>query len=218
MLVLFAADLHGRHDVYRWLGAQVETHHPDAIVLAGDLLGRPPGYETREAAQRADAEAVLAHVSRWTAPTLYLMGNCDRIELPARPPRIQSIHGQRIVSGDYNFVGYQITPPFTGGPFERPEETIAADLAEIGPLLDKNTILVTHGPAFGILDMTHSGAHAGSTALRDLVDQRPFRVHVHGHIHESYGHNGRHFNVASAGLERALLLDLATMEYRFLGS
>ena len=217
LLVLFAADLHGRQNLYRWLGEQIETHHPDLVVLAGDLLGRPAGYATREAAQRVDAGAVLAHLDAWAAPTWYVMGNCDRVELPARPPRIQSLHERRLVLGDTAFVGYQTTTPFTGGPFEKPEEGIESDLARLGPLLDEHTVLITHGPAYGILDKNYTGARTGSVALRKLVDSFPFRVHVHGHIHEAYGSEGRHFNVAAAGIKRALLLDVSTMEHRLIG-
>jgi len=212
VLVLFAADLHGRHETYRWLGDQVKSRRPDLVVLAGDLLCSRAGYPTREAAQRADGDAVLLHIIGWKTSTLYLMGNWDRIALPERPPGVRSLHGRRIEWQGFNLVGYQVTPPFTGGPFEKPEETIAEELDALAPLLDENTLLVTHGPARGILDVTHTGAHVGSVALRGLVDRRPFRVHVHGHIHECFGRDGRHFNVAAGRVMRALLLNAATLE------
>ena len=37
---------------------------------------------------------------------------------------------------------------------------------------------------------------------------------IHGHIHGEFGRYGRHFNVASAGGKRAMVIDLMTMEHR----
>lgn len=48
-------------------------------------------------------------------------------------------------------------------------------------------ILLTHSPPAGIQDGT--GAHAGFTALRWLLDRFPPRYHIHGHIHHNYRMN-----------------------------
>jgi len=49
-------------------------------------------------------------------------------------------------------------------------------------------ILITHSPAYGILDTTASGKHVGSSYLHNWFRYggRP-KLHVCGHIHESYG-------------------------------
>jgi predicted phosphodiesterase len=53
---------------------------------------------------------------------------------------------------------------------------------------DDVDILITHGPPSGILDMTSSGQHAGCSQLVDEVMNRVRpRVHIFGHIHETYG-------------------------------
>lgn len=66
----------------------------------------------------------------------------------------------------------------------------------IGPLLKAkwdripvNTdVLLTHGPPKGILDTTYSGNEVGCPDLRDRVLQGlKLKLHVFGHIHESYG-------------------------------
>lgn len=49
-------------------------------------------------------------------------------------------------------------------------------------------LLVTHGPAQGILDCTLEGLHAGCQDLRARIEQIKPRVHVCGHIHEARGH------------------------------
>lgn len=48
-------------------------------------------------------------------------------------------------------------------------------------------ILMSHGPAYGILDKNVSGNHCGSTALLERIKVTKPRYHVHGHIHESRG-------------------------------
>jgi Icc-related predicted phosphoesterase len=115
---------------------------------------------------------------------------------------------RRLDVREFNFVGYQNTPRFAGGPNERSEEGMEMELAEIERLIDPKTILVTHGPTRGTLD----GGH-GSTALVDLLQRRPFHVHIHGHIRESFGRSGKHFNAAAGTERRAILIDLSDRSY-----
>ena len=133
MRILAAADLHGKHEVYEWLVAVAAARDPDVVVLAGDLLGFPHGYDTVAAAQAADRELVLKHLSRLGRPVMYLMGNDDWIELSAQSADHRSVHGRRLEYGGFNFVGYQYTLPFMGGVHEKPEEEIRADLATLEP-------------------------------------------------------------------------------------
>jgi Icc-related predicted phosphoesterase len=48
-------------------------------------------------------------------------------------------------------------------------------------------ILITHGPAFRILDSNREGQHVGCKDLFNRIDEFRPKVHVCGHIHESYG-------------------------------
>ena len=68
-------------------------------------------------------------------------------------------------------------------------------------------ILVTHGPAFGYLDIPggQTTLRVGCEMLRHRVDEIRPKIHVFGHIHGSYGHyfNGHtHFINASVLNER----------------
>ncbi|MHC4223622.1 MAG: nuclear transport factor 2 family protein, partial [Planctomycetota bacterium] len=63
----------------------------------------------------------------------------------------------------------------------------------------------------GILDR-----HAGSRAILEAVTKRRPLVHIHGHIHARFGSQGSHFNVATAGCRRAVLIDLPSMEHEVL--
>ncbi|MDB4324769.1 metallophosphoesterase [bacterium] len=218
MRLLASADLHGHHDVYAWLVDLVGAERPDALVLAGDLLGCSGDYDTVEEAQFADRLAVVARLSEIAVPVFYVMGNDDWIELDDPTPSHQSVHGRRVDYGEFNFVGYQYTLPFMGGVHEKPEDEIETDLAKLAPQIDHATVLVTHGPIHGALDRGILDRRAGSTSLRSVVERCAPRVHVHGHIHREFGRLGRHFNVASAGAKRAMLIDVGTMKHKVLES
>lgn len=216
MRLLAASDIHGSHDVYRWLSELVSRHHPDVLVLAGDLLGVPDGFDTLEAAQQSDADSIAAMLGSLPVPVYYVMGNDDSIELVPQTDNVRSVNVARVDHGAYNFVGYQYTLPFMGGVFERREDIIKSDLASLASLMDDRTILVTHNPAFEILDSTQLGP-AGSASIRDVILARGVRVHIHGHVHSCFGRSGIHFNVASALRHRAMLIDADSMLHQVLG-
>jgi len=218
MRVLGMSDLHGYHEVYHAIPDLVRRHAVEAVILAGDLLGEPEGYDTIESAQRADAAVLVEILRRLPVPVLYIMGNDDMVELDPGSDHIQSLHGRRIDLGSYNFVGYQYSLPFMGGIFEKPEAEIAADMAELEGLLDTRSVLVTHSPAQGILDTGVLGISAGSSAILAAVLQRSVRAHLHGHIHSRFGCEGRHFNVAGGGKLRGLVIDLATLRHEVIDS
>ena len=55
-------------------------------------------------------------------------------------------------------------------------------------MIPKDTdVLITHGPPAGILDQTYEGQHVGCADLRRYVSMIKPKVHIFGHIHESYG-------------------------------
>lgn len=216
MKILASADLHGYHDVYRWIVDIAQKKDVDAVVLAGDLLGCPDDSLPIEEAQLADADRVLSIVEPLQFPVFYIMGNDDMIELPPSNSCFRSVQGKRADFGGFNFVGYQYTLPFMGGIFEKPEEEMEADLLGLEPLLDSQTILVTHGPAKGIRDIGMLGLHAGSESLWKLLERRPVRAHIHGHIHEAFGRSDNHFNVASAGEKRCMIIDLMSMRHEII--
>jgi Icc-related predicted phosphoesterase len=218
MRVLASADVHGNRQVYEWLLATSREHRIDALILGGDLLGCPDGFTIPEDAQRHDAQLLSDLLGAAGLPVFYIMGNDDLVELDSGSENVQSIQGHRIQLGRYNFLGYQYSLPFMGGTFEKPEDDIKADLAGLDGLMDGETIFVSHSPALGILDPGFDDSHIGSSSLREFLERNSFRAHLHGHSHAGFGCSGKHFNVASAGLERALILDLDTMQHQFIGT
>ena len=66
-------------------------------------------------------------------------------------------------------------------------------------------VLVTHGPAYGILDKTIMGENVGCEELKKVIENISPKFHICGHIHEGYGtnkfNNVYHIN-ASVNCER----------------
>ena len=214
MRLLASADLHGFWDVYDWLVELVGSKNRTEWFWREIFWAFPDGYDTVQEAQAADAQEAVARLSVFECPVFYVMGNDDWVDLNPSVSNIQSVHGRRVSFGDFNVVGYQYTLPFMGGINEKPEHEMERDLAELEVLVDQKTVLVTHGPAHGACDKVTIGGHAGSTSLRELVNRRHPRAHIHGHLHYWFGREGCYFDVASAGKKRAMIIDLETMGHR----
>jgi len=217
MKILASADVHGKRPIYDWLLTAVREQHVQALVLAGDLLGCPDGFATPEEAQRDEAGLLTGLLATAGVPVLYIMGNDDLVELESSTEAVQSLHGRRVFCGKFAFVGYRYSLPFMGGPYEKPEAEIESDLTQLTRLLDAETVFVSHCPAFGELDPGFGDTHIGSRSLRRFLEANRFRAHIHGHSHAGFGRCGAHFNVASGGRARAMILDLDTMQHRIVG-
>jgi len=186
MKILATADLHGSIEAYEKLAACATRSGIDAVIIAGDLTAR---------SGRSDHDTITSILLSVARPVLFVMGNYDLHELRSQQGLI-NINQRAIELSGFRFTGYQYTNPFIGGPFEKTEDEQDKDLVELKTMVDHETILVTHGPCYGILDRTGSGMHVGSRALGRFVDSAAPRFHIFGHIHESFGVAGRSFNVS----------------------
>ncbi len=82
------------------------------------------------------------------------------------------------------------TPEFCNWYFMKPR----SELKEVWDQVPDNIdILITHGPAWGILDKPYAGSarckldHLGCTYLRECLNRVKPKLHVFGHIHGGYG-------------------------------
>jgi Icc-related predicted phosphoesterase len=89
-----------------------------------------------------------------------------------------------------NFWGSPWQPEFFNWAFNLPR---GEKLAEKWALIPGNTdILITHGPAHGMLDWVPNGQRVGCEDLfQRIMDIQP-KIHVCGHIHCSYGQKSFH--------------------------
>lgn len=176
MLIYAAADIHGHTRRVRRLSSQVAAHRPDILLLAGDISGR------------RQPEGTLDRLNRLGLPVLLIRGNSDRRHLARLLPsfpRLRSIHLSAARFGDVEIIGI-------GGTLSLPfhsrlgfKETGAA--ARVSKMLQANSVLVAHPPPYGVRDRVLGRFHAGSRALRRLVDSRLPALVICGHIHEQAG-------------------------------
>ena len=81
--------------------------------------------------------------------------------------------------------GSPYSPIFHDWAFMLPENKLANIWAKIPNDTD---VVVTHSPPFGILDLVDIGnRHTGSFSLLERIKEIKPRLHIFGHIHESYG-------------------------------
>ncbi|MFT3995290.1 MAG: metallophosphatase domain-containing protein [Dysgonomonas sp.] len=81
--------------------------------------------------------------------------------------------------------GSPITPRFFNWAFNRSR---GKEILKHWNRIPKDTnILVTHGPAYGILDCTKERIHAGCEDLLAVINKIKPQYHLSGHIHEGYG-------------------------------
>ena len=73
--------------------------------------------------------------------------------------------------------------PFGAWSFDLSEAQAAELLADC----PSNGVLVTHSPPKGAVDVSSTGRSLGSTAIRQIVEEKQPRLVVCGHIHESAG-------------------------------
>ena len=95
--------------------------------------------------------------------------------------------------------GSPITPEFHNWAFNRKR---GKEIEEHWKQIPFQTdILITHGPAFGILDTTFNNQNVGCIDLLTHIERVNTKYHIFGHIHESFGtlqnHNTTFINTSS---------------------
>lgn len=167
----------------------------DLIILNGDLTN----FGTRK-----DAKKVLDEILAVNLNVLAQIGNLDKYEINEYLDELDmNLHAQaRLFKGVLCLIGIggsNITPFRT--PSEFPEEQLAAlgeqafrqgmefkALAEPLHNIRIPTLLVCHTSPYGTrLDRLKNGRHAGSTAVRALIEKHQPDLCIAGHIHEGKG-------------------------------
>jgi len=176
VLIYAAADIHGRPERLAAVETHVAAHRPDLLILAGDLSRRiRPGE-------------VAGPLSRLSLPTFFIRGNSDSRMLEdsfGRTSRLQNLHATRKIVSDVGFVGVGGTIPL---PFHsRLGLAESALVARLSDLMQPGDVLVVHPPPYGVRDRVLGRFHAGSRAVKRLVERRAPALVVCGHIHEQAG-------------------------------
>ena len=176
MKTVAVTDIHGNVGMIRKLVDTVMEITPDVLVIAGDITH----FSTAE-----NARKVLEPILKTGIPLLAVHGNCDGRDVPELLDELGiGVHDRRKELEGVGFVG-------VGGSNVTPFNTIwELTEDEIGAILERNylsgDIILSHVPPKNTkTDLTHSGLHVGSAALRRFIEEKKPPLVVTGHIHEA---------------------------------
>ena len=183
----------------------------DVLIHAGDIMGS--GYVVDE----------LIDFLKWFEEQeykykIFIAGNHDRMfeDSPQYTEDILKHFDESIIYlqdrgvtiDGINFYGSPWTPAFCGWAFQIHNDY---EDNEIYRKIPKDTdVLITHGPAYGMLDqyVMPTGSlsdHLGSKGLYNWIDANNPKLHICGHIHtgqgmmDGYGEVTTHINAACLG-------------------
>lgn len=183
MKLTFISDLHTKYK-------QVETHLlcGDIIICAGDVSSRGYEHEIRD-------------FCRWFSNLdykykVFIAGNHDFLFQTKPQKALEILNNYNIIYLEDNTVNIQglniygtpWQPWFCDWAFNLPRN--GEELKEKWDNIPLNTsILVTHSPAFGILDkVIGENIPLGCELLTSKILEVKPKIHICGHIHSGYGY------------------------------
>ncbi len=181
MRLLCITDIHGAREPFNDI-LDREAANADVIILGGDItnFGTPH-----------DAEWFLERAKQTNKPVLAVAGNCDSPQIDRFLVETGvSVSGYGRVIGEVGFVGVSAAPIWHGTMYEFTEEEIGLLLRtavdQVGNVA--RCVVVSHAPPRDTnVDKVRSGAHVGSTAVREFAEKNKPDLIVCGHIHEARG-------------------------------
>ena len=180
MKILAFTDIHGS---YLKVEKIIKKDRADVVLIGGDLTN---------VGSIKEAEVAINQFQSVSKNLFAVTGNMD---LPKHDDLFShmgiSLNGNGVIINGVGFFGVSASPfsPLHT-PNEVSEETILKMLKQ-GYQEIKGTkikIMVSHAPPYGTkVDITHSGIHVGSTAVREFMEDKQPDVVICGHIHEAKG-------------------------------
>ena len=182
--ITFISDTHNKHNYLTSNAYNNILGSGDVLVHAGDISSMGRKYE-------------IQNFLSWFANTdfkhkIFIAGNHDfgfengfEIKQEFIDKGIHYLQDSEVTIDGIKFYGTPWQPEFHNWAFNLPRgEKLAEKWSKIPTDTD---ILITHGPAYGILDYVPYGGHVGCEELYKKVFEVKPKIHVCGHIHDSYG-------------------------------
>jgi len=182
--IVFISDTHNKHKHLTSKGMGNILGSGDILVHCGDSTSMGHKHE-------------IEQFLKWFSNTdfehkIFIAGNHDfgfeeqtDIDQEFKDLGVTYLFDNDITIDGIKFYGSPWQPEFYNWAFNLPRGEKLAEKWEKIP--DDVDILITHGPAYGILDYAPIGGHVGCEELyRKIVEVKP-KIHVCGHIHDGYG-------------------------------
>ena len=193
MKLLLFSDVHCNRSQCQTLVDMAMEEDVDFVIGAGDFANIRRGLEP--------TIDVLRQITR---PTIVVPGNSESDEELHKAcrawPSATVLHGSGATVNGVDFWGIgggiPVTP-FGAWSFDFTEQEAEAMLADC----PAGSVLVSHSPPKGAVDVSSGGRSLGSVAIREAILAKQPRLVVCGHIHESAGNQAMigHTPVVNAG-------------------
>ncbi len=176
MKCVVISDTHGMYP-------DLEIPPGDVFIHAGDILGRG---KLSELVEFNDWLGTLPHTHK-----IVIAGNHDWCfqtnEGESRLILTNAVYlrDELIEIDGVKFYGSPWQPFFFNWAFNLSRGAALKDKWDLIPA--SVDVLITHGPAIGILDQTMDGSNVGCEELMMAIRRVKPKYHLFGHIHESYG-------------------------------
>ncbi len=181
MIILGLSDIHG--DITKLDQVREPLSQADLVLLVGDITNF---------GKEKEATHILGIIMEQTSRILAVSGNCDFPEVDSvLEQKGISIHKSGTIINDIGFIGVGGSLP---APFKTPNEMSEDDFKEglenaVSDFpKDIPIILISHHPPINtICDRIGNGAHVGSNAVRQFIEDYQPLICFTGHIHEAEG-------------------------------
>lgn len=123
-------------------------------------------------------------------PLMYVHGNHDKGYVSFPPGGCDCLEDDLVVFRGLRIAGLGGCARYNPGPFQYTEQEMTARTRKLEKKIKKAgglDILITHAPPRGVGDAPDN-AHRGFEAFLPLMDKYHPRYLIHGHVHQSYGH------------------------------
>ena len=130
-------------------------------------------------------------VTMASKPLYYVHGNHDKGYIEYPPEGCECLDDRVVDFQGIRILGLGGCILYNGGPYQYTEKEMAQRIRRARSALKKAggvDIVITHAPPRGYGD-ADDNAHRGFEAFLPLIEEYAPRYLVHGHVHQSYGHN-----------------------------
>lgn len=178
MQITTISDTHGLHQ-------QLQLPGGDLLIHSGDVCNRGTQEEAANFIDWFEKQPYTYKV--------FIAGNHDFFFENFTQQEIQNILPKNIFYLNDSSIkiegitiwGSPITPEFHNWAFNKKRgKEINKHWQQIPNNID---ILITHGPAYGILDKTFRNQNVGCKELLKVIENIQPKYHIFGHIHEDFG-------------------------------
>lgn len=177
MQITTISDTHGLHHQFQLPGG-------DLLIHAGDVCNKGTQEEAANFIDWFEKQPYTYKVFIARNHDFFFENFTQNEIQKILPKNIFYLNDSGVVIEGITIWGSPITPEFHNWTFNRKR---GKEINKHWQLIPNNTdILITHGPAYGILDKAFRNQNVGCEELLKVIENIQPKYHVFGHIHEGF--------------------------------